>query len=333
MFERKLRLSEERARRWVVAQLPEVEGYILHHGFWGGWHDASVTVAVLRREGHAVVGHLHFELVPEDQTHTLLRAHANTPTARQLLEQMMGNNEVASGKRREAASIMQECVHSPHQITLLVRWLKARVEHDQGEKWTEWLGDRARHPLWLPGRRGFWRYRSQANGEHSFSVSNVLGSPEAGDDEWCWIVHPDAVLGGSLMMSPAPDNSTDVALAGCTDQWRRYFGMLLEEMKRPNLAVAVGDKESAGGQGQPEPHTAKAPRVPKRGADLRRWRAIWVQVQKQVKKGKPVKSICEWLQRMYSKNQPEWVVSEDTLADIIRAGEASLLTIGRVLQS
>jgi len=196
MFERKLNLNEEQARRWVEAHPPQAEGYRWHHGFWG-WHGASLTVPIFRRdEGHAVVGQIHFELVPEDQTHTLLRAHADTPTARQLLEQMMGDNEVPTGKRgashptlktreraasvkrREAASIMQECVHSPHQINLLVRRLKARVEHDEGEKWREWLGDRARHPLWLPGRRGFWGYRSEANGEHSFSVSNVLGSPK-----------------------------------------------------------------------------------------------------------------------------------------------------------
>jgi len=100
MFERKLNLNEEQARRCVVAHLPEVEGHILHHGFWGGWHGASLTVPILRSdEGHAVVGQIHFELVPEDQTHTLLRAHADTPTARQVLEQMMGDNEVRTGKR------------------------------------------------------------------------------------------------------------------------------------------------------------------------------------------------------------------------------------------
>ena len=99
MFERKLNLNEEQARRWVVAHLPQAEGYILHHGFWG-WHGASLTVPVLRRdEGHAVVDQIHFELVPEDQRQTLLRAHADTPTARRFLEQMMGDNEVPTGKR------------------------------------------------------------------------------------------------------------------------------------------------------------------------------------------------------------------------------------------
>lgn len=132
---------------------------------------------------------------------------------------------------------MQECVRSPHRIDLLVKWLKARVERDEGEKWKQWVGEDARHPLWLPGKRGVWAYRSEANGEQGFSVSDGLPSPEASYKEWWWgILHPDAGLGGSLMMSPAPDNSTDAALAGCTDQWRPYFGMLLEEMKRPNLA-------------------------------------------------------------------------------------------------
>ncbi len=101
MFERKLNLNEEQARRWVKAHLSQTEGYTLHHGFWSR-HGARLTVPIFRRdEGHAVgpVGQIHFELVPEDQTHTLLRAHADTPTARRFLEQMMGDSEVRTGKR------------------------------------------------------------------------------------------------------------------------------------------------------------------------------------------------------------------------------------------
>ena len=128
---------------------PQAEGYRWHHGFWG-WHGASLTVPIFRRdEGHAVVGQIHFELVPEDQTHTLLRAHADTPTARQLLEQMMGDNEVPTGKRG------------------------------------------ASHPTLKTRERAASVKRREA-----------------------------------------------------ASIWRPYFGMLLEQMKRPNLTVTVGDEQS-----------------------------------------------------------------------------------------
>lgn len=145
---------------------------------------------------------------------------------------------------------MQDSVHSPHQIDFLVRWLKARVEHDEGGKWRRWLGERARNPLWLLGQRGVWGYRREANGEHGFSVSDGLLSPEASDDVWWWyIFHPDAGLGGSLMMSPAPDHATDITLGDCTDQWRPYFDVLLEEMKRTDLAVAPAGSRPKGAHG------------------------------------------------------------------------------------
>jgi len=48
---------------------------------------------------------------------------------------------------------------------------------------------------------------------------------------------------GSLTMYRATDNSTAIIRDGCTDQWRPYFEMLLEKMKRPSLARAVGAEE------------------------------------------------------------------------------------------
>ena len=238
---------------------------------------------------------------------------------------------------------MLEPVRSPHRIEVIVRWLKKRVEHDEGEKWREWLGDRARNPLWLPGKRGVWGYRREANGEHAFSVSDVLPSPEASDDLWWWyIFHPDAGLGGSLMMSPAPDNSTDITPDGCTDQWLPYFRMLLEEMTRPNLAVAVGGelrrraedpsepdaKRDATQRGTGKRRVPETPRVPTYQANYRRWFRTWTLIQGQAKKGTPVKDLSAWLQRTH----PEVSHSVGTLAAIIRAGEAGLLILGKALR-
>lgn len=66
------------------------------------------------------------------------------------------------------------------------------------------------------------------------------------------------------------------------------------------------------------------PRVPKRGAPLRRWRATWLAIGPLLKKATPYAKICDWLQKMH----PELACSPDILADIIRAGEAGLLDGG-----
>jgi len=133
---------------------------------------------------------------------------------------------------------MREHVQSPHQIDLLVRWLKKRVEDDEGERWREWVGDRARDPLWLCGKRGVWGYRKEANGEHGFSVSGGLPSLEASHAEWWYaLFHSDAMLFGSLTMYAAPDNSTDIVVECKDEGWNPYFTTLLQEMRGPSLAV------------------------------------------------------------------------------------------------
>lgn len=108
---------------------------------------------------------------------------------------------------------------------------------------------------------------------------------------------------------------------------------LLEGTKKALRATSHEFEESQEASERGAKDKREKPRVPKPGAHRRRWRAIWAQVQAQVEKGSPVKSMCDWLQKMYSETRPELVCSEDTLADIIRAGKAGLLTVGKVLQS
>lgn len=68
----------------------------------------------------------------------------------------------------------------------------------------------------------------------------------------------------------------------------------------------------------------ETPRVPRRPADRRRWKAIWRKVKGEAEKGKSVKAIADWLKTSAVAN-PNLPCSADTLSDIIRAGEAGLL--------
>jgi len=88
-----LDLDRAEAKRWIEAHLPELEGHVLHHGFFG-WREMRLTVPIIERGAHkGLRGQLHFELVPlvpEDQTHTRVRAWADdTPLAQKMLDQMM----------------------------------------------------------------------------------------------------------------------------------------------------------------------------------------------------------------------------------------------------
>ncbi len=62
-------------------------------------------------------------------------------------------------------------------------------------------------------------------------------------------------------------------------------------------------------------------RVPTRPKDLRRWRTTWKAVKKEWEKSASYSAMSEWLSKMW----PDIACSQETLADIVRAGEAGLL--------
>lgn len=92
-----LELTEAQAQRWVIASLPKAEGCILHHGFLGGWKDGRLDVVIFSKPGGQVYGSLHFELVPQAQNRTEVRAAGDTPLALEILERM------SAGVRQQAA--------------------------------------------------------------------------------------------------------------------------------------------------------------------------------------------------------------------------------------
>jgi hypothetical protein len=80
-----LNLDRVEAKAWVIAHLPPVEGHVLHHRFFDGWRDGKrgpeLDVPLIPRSGvdRTPIATLHFELIPIDQTHTEVRAHAGIP--------------------------------------------------------------------------------------------------------------------------------------------------------------------------------------------------------------------------------------------------------------
>jgi len=62
-------------------------------------------------------------------------------------------------------------------------------------------------------------------------------------------------------------------------------------------------------------------RVPQRLKDLTRWRATWGKVKAEWRKARSYEAISEWLGKMH----PDLACSPETLADIVRAGEAGRL--------
>lgn len=62
--------------------------------------------------------------------------------------------------------------------------------------------------------------------------------------------------------------------------------------------------------------TSREPQIPTRDANLRRWKATWRIVFREVVKGQSVSELVTWLERTH----PDIACSEDTLRRIIRAG-------------
>lgn len=116
-----------------------------------------------------------------------------------------------------------------------------------------------------------------------------------------------------------------VLLYGLVVRWsgaKVLRGPFVPEAEREPEATAEPETRAEPGvasQAASEPR--EAPRVPSRGADRRRWRATWRAIEKEVEKGRSTKWIAEWL----AKTHGGLACSPDTLADIIRAGEAGLL--------
>jgi len=89
-----LDLNRTDAQAWVIAHLPAVEGYVLHHSFFGGWRDGKrgpeLDVPLIPRSGvdRTPVTTLHFELIPIDQSHTEVRGSADTTLGQDILARM-----------------------------------------------------------------------------------------------------------------------------------------------------------------------------------------------------------------------------------------------------
>jgi hypothetical protein len=100
------------------------------------------------------------------------------------------------------------------------------------------------------------------------------------------------------------------------------------------------EKERAAGQ-QERPPISNKPRVPTRKADLRRWNIIWNIVRGKIKTYRNIKALCEWFNESQARTPGTTAIgtapqrekakerylkcSEDTMADIVAAGEAGLL--------
>jgi len=80
-----------------------------------------------------------------------------------------------------------------------------------------------------------------------------------------------------------------------------------------NLATPARDGETGAG--------GDTIRIPTRPKDLNRWRATWRKIKGQWKQSKSYEEMSTWLGKMH----PNLGCAPETLADIIRAGEAGRL--------
>ncbi|GAF91345.1 unnamed protein product [marine sediment metagenome] len=99
-----------------------------------------------------------------------------------------------------------------------------------------------------------------------------------------------------------------------------YFKGLLEAIgetypgaRETINSYLVPEQETDGGDDKP--------RVPKRGKDLRRWKNTWRVLKTKEAQLGSYEKISKWLEKMHRP----LAVSPDTVADIIRAGDAGLL--------
>ena len=235
---------------------------------------------------------------------------------------------------------MQDHRRSPHRVELLTVWLKERIRRDEG---TEWGNPALAGVCSLWGERGVWSYREEGNGECGFSVQSYSPPSEydAPPDNRERTSKPPF---GSLRMYPAPDNSTDIKLDGCVGQWLPYFRMLLKEMERPSLAIAVGAEEGELQRRAEDPSEtdakrdatqrgARKPRVPSRQPDLARWRRAYpnlIETQERYREiyedgdtDDPKPKMDDYRDALAS--EMGWRPTERTIRKILAAGGGGLL--------
>lgn len=124
----------------------------------------------------------------------------------------------------------------------------------------------------------------------------------------CWLENDDRLAGDTIVTGGFEDYCE--LLTGAVD----VFGGRV-------VRLPQWDKSTPDAQTAPDAVKAKAPRVPSRPADLRKWRKVWQKIRPQVENGVSNPKIADWL-----CGQPEHLrYAADTVADIVKAGLAGLL--------